>query len=533
MVRKYLMAAICAFSILPMCAQETYESARLAGKDLNGTARYVGMGGAMEALGADISTIRTNPAGIGLFRHSKGSVSFGVVSQQDASKFANGKPTYMSFDQAGFVFAMPSSGRSYVNFAFNYTKSKDFNYILSAASRLNGASQNKLSYLKGMEGVFDIPSLDNGRPQLNDFDEVVSPDNSFNQLDYLYYNTLIYNPNLPVDQQYGFYDAEGYLMKRANTGYIGTYDFNVSGNINDRVYLGATVGVHSVHYKGYSEYTEHLAPNMDNVENVMLDDNRKITGTGIDLRLGVIFRPLEYSPFRIGLHVATPIFYDLTTSNDTYLSYTNYDGHGSIGESYDFKVRTPWEFGISLGHTVGNYLALGASYEYSDYSDCKVKVNNGGYFDDFWGDYYEDNRNDRLMNENLSGNLKGVSTVKLGAEYKVDGNLAVRFGYNYVSPMYSKHGFKDGTLDSPGSYYSSATDYTNWGATNRITCGIGYRVNKFNFDIAYKYSSTSGEFYPFLEYTTDDPSSDLNNICGYEKVENKRHQVMLTMGYTF
>ena len=34
-------------------AQETYDNAQLATKDLNGTARYVGMGGAMEALGAD------------------------------------------------------------------------------------------------------------------------------------------------------------------------------------------------------------------------------------------------------------------------------------------------------------------------------------------------------------------------------------------------------------------------------------------------------------------------------------------------
>lgn len=47
---------------LPAMAQETYENSRLLGNDLNGTARYVGMGGAMEALGADLSTIRTNPA---------------------------------------------------------------------------------------------------------------------------------------------------------------------------------------------------------------------------------------------------------------------------------------------------------------------------------------------------------------------------------------------------------------------------------------------------------------------------------------
>lgn len=45
---------------MPLAAQETYENAKLMKGDLNGTARYVGMGGAMEALGADISTISTN-----------------------------------------------------------------------------------------------------------------------------------------------------------------------------------------------------------------------------------------------------------------------------------------------------------------------------------------------------------------------------------------------------------------------------------------------------------------------------------------
>ena len=74
-------------------AQETYENTKLIDNDLNGTARYVGMGGAMEALGADISVINSNPAGIGLFRRSSGSVSFGLVSQDGASSFKYGNKT--------------------------------------------------------------------------------------------------------------------------------------------------------------------------------------------------------------------------------------------------------------------------------------------------------------------------------------------------------------------------------------------------------------------------------------------------------
>ena len=85
-MKKILTLAL-GFTALAANAQETYESAQLATQDLNGTAKYIGMGGAMEALGADISTMSTNPAGIGLMRHSTASVSFGLVSQNGVEEF--------------------------------------------------------------------------------------------------------------------------------------------------------------------------------------------------------------------------------------------------------------------------------------------------------------------------------------------------------------------------------------------------------------------------------------------------------------
>ena len=88
------MAALL-MGLMPVAAQDTYESARFLGSDLNGTARYVGMGGALEALGADISTISTNPAGIGLYRKKDIAVTFGGnwVSQGSIRKSAAPAPS--------------------------------------------------------------------------------------------------------------------------------------------------------------------------------------------------------------------------------------------------------------------------------------------------------------------------------------------------------------------------------------------------------------------------------------------------------
>lgn len=99
---------------------------------------------------------------------------------------------------------------------------------------------------------------------------------------------------------------------------------------------------------------------------------------------------------------------------------------------------------MSLGHTVGNYLALGASYEYADYSRLDTRVNDG-YDVDYWGDVYEHSSSDEPMNRHTRETLKAVSTLKIGAEAKVMPNLAVRAGYNYVSPMFKRSAIKTET----------------------------------------------------------------------------------------
>lgn len=543
MKKIFLSACLLSLFMAHAHAQETYENTKLIDNDLNGTARYVGMGGAMEALGADISVINSNPAGIGLFRRSTGSVSFGLVSQDGASSFKYGNKTNASFDQAGFVYSMRDGRRTFINLGFNYHKSKNFDYILNAASGLNGASQHKLSYMKALANENNLDKTSSGWRGKFAYTS---------QLDNLYYNTLM----MTSSDGFFYNDASRYAFGRAETGYIGEYDFNSSVNVNDRVYLGVTVGIHDVHYTGHSLYNEALV-NLNNqtAGDITVNDERRITGTGYNASFGIIFRPVDASPFRIGLSVTTPTLYDLKTSNYTYLiNNTKADGGGKLqgdypnyttGESYEFKLFTPWKFGVSLGHTVGNYLALGASYEYADYSRLDTRVNDG-YDVDYWGDVYEHSSSDEPMNRHTRETLKAVSTFKIGAEAKVMPNLAVRAGYNYVSPMFKKEGYKDGNIDSYGSNYSSATDYTNWEATNRYTVGVGYTLGKMSFDLAYQYAQTNGKFHPFadsyLDYTYPGQDSNGNDVTMTEsldnyadavKVSNKRNQLLLTLTYRF
>ena len=511
MKRIYLTVASLAFTSFVAVAQETYENTKLIDNDLNGTARYVGMGGAMEALGADLSTIGTNPAGLGLFRKGKADLSFGLVNQTGMNKFNSLSKTNMSFDQIGVVFNLSKTPNASINIGFNYHKSRNFDQLLNAANTLNNASQNKLTYQKYRNQVFKERK-----------------DLTYSQLDALYMDNLLYDNRT---KKYYNFPATGYLYNQENKGYIGEYDMNLSANLNDRVYLGLTMGIHDVHYKGYSVYTEKCLPNADNIERLSLNDSREITGTGFDVKLGAIVRPMAESPFRLGAYIHTPVWYDLTTSNYTVLTVGT--ARPNVGETYDFRVNTPWKFGLSAGTTLADRIALGATYEYAAYNAMQTRIKDGGTYDWYYGTYYESSHNDRAMNNHTEDALKGQHTLKLGAEARITDHFSLRAGYNYLSALYKDAAVKDGSLNSPGTYYASSTSYVNWKDTNRFTFGLGWNVWRFNIDLAYQYSQQNGTFYPFMAYHEGSAPSVEDNIANPTKVNNKQHQLLLTMGYKF
>ncbi len=516
-------------------AQETYENGNITGGDLNGTARYVGMGGAMDALGADLSTVSSNPAGTALFRRSAAAITMGYTKQTDVEKFADGKKNTFNFDQAGFVISKKMSDDLMINFALNYHQSRNFNQILQAAGQMaDGSSQGRVSYDKGYFGgiVGGNDIYPNASHPIGE--EVYSNNYAFNQLDWLYYNSVVYNPNIDPVNPFVYHGALLYDYGKAQRGFISDYDLNISANLNDRFYAGITFGIKDVHYRSYSEYAELYGWNTPNLGGILLEDHRKISGTGLDMAVGIIVRPIDASPFRVGLSVKSPTIYDLKSENytamfvDTRNANSQYLGPSGldISNSYKFSLYTPWQFGLSVGHTVGKELALGASVEYADYRYTNNRIDD--YVDYGVYDPYEDYTHaDAVMNHNTKDVMRGVFTFKVGGEYKIIPELALRLGYNYLTPKYSSDGFKDGSLYSVGNNFMSTTEYTNWGSTSRITAGLGYSHKQFSLDLAYQYTQTKGTFYPYFD------KFDADNYATSADVYNKLHHMMMTLSYRF
>lgn len=573
-MNRIIALTLCALSI-PAMAQETYESAQLATNDLNGTARYIGMGGAMEALGADITTINTNPAGIGLFRRSWMGISAGLTIQSGNNpssmglNYDDGKVTNADFNQIGFVYSMRTGQKSFLNMAVNYHRSRNFNQVITATNSLHDASISKRAFmgLASWEAGAGFNPEKGKDPRTNNISlmDGLIDDALNHRLTEPF--TLAKNPN-EIWYQDGYLGSNAYATNIINSGYINDFDFNLSGNHNDRVFWGLTFGLKDIRYKSTTMYDEIISnANNKDIGDMYFDSYRRITGSGLNVKAGIIFRPFEEDPFRIGLYINTPTWYSLNCEGRMGISakaqgYTT-DEVQPASFAYHYKMSTPWRFGGSLGTTIADNLALGLTYEYADYSRISNRIEEGEVYVDGWNgytSYFSGSSVDKSMNSNTRSSLRGVSLLKVGAEYKPVSNVAIRLGYNFQSAIYKDSGSKDLMIDpnleygSVGNYYTTY-DFINWQATHRVTLGLGFQLSQHvNLDLSYQYATQKGDYHPFESTTIDtyinsnlgrSEKYNQNPIYGSEEyvattlsgtpssVKNDRHQINATLSYRF
>lgn len=508
--RYFLMAALLGATSVAM-AQDTYLNDRLtAVDDLNGTARYVSMGGALGALGADLSVMGSNPAGMALYRKNDVGLTFGVIMPNGNGWDKNDATTYgenlahASFDQLGMLWSLKCNGKlKYANFGFNYQKKANFNQGFFADNpALGGLSQmDQLAELvnggyntsENLAGLAAVP---------------VETDETMDE----YYLAKDADGN-----RYNAFDSRNNAYTRHQVGSLQSYDFNFSFNIMDRVYTGLTIGAENMNYKAWSEYAEW---GNDGGLNHSLYNDVQIDGYGVNLKWGLIVRPLAEKSFRIGLAGETPTWYRL----DNYTMF-NLDKSDQIYSDLEYNVQTPWKVRLSAASTVGSKFAWGVEYEFANYSKTTM-----GY--PKWDDRDPNhsglsNQKDIYMNLFTKDVLRGQHTLKAGVEYKPMSALALRLGYNYITSRFKDNvSFDQLVLNSRAMDYATSTDYMRLGGVNIFTAGIGYKYKKFYVDMAYKFRMQHGDFYAF-------DTTGMDHDIAPVDVNLNRHQVMMGLGFKF
>ena len=459
----------------------------------SGTARFNSMGGAFTALGADMSTLSQNPAGIGMYRSTefsitprldyvKSNTNFGDLSEDYINKFNIGQIGYVAN-----VFKSESADKSSifnVGISFNRTNSFSQHVLASGINNRSSIADSWAWYgdgtnyknLTGPEGIaYDTWVIDT----------ITGSGGN-------YYGTVFSNYGDDPSSVYG------QRMKRSTIydGYIGEYAFSMGGNYLDKIYWGVTLGINTMRFSSSSEHIEttdkSLPSGFRSMNYVEYYENE---GSGFTFKFGVIARPIEI--LRIGVALHTPTYYKIDEYfyEDISSRFTNGDSYSSSNDPmrFSYALRTPTRLLMGAAVQIQKYGLLSIDYEHLNYGSALFSQTGDGY-----------NYSDK--NSDIKSALKSTGNLRIGGEYRLN-NLYLRSGYGY----YGKP-FKTNEINADLNYRT-------------ISGGIGFRARNVTFDFAYvNYKSKQ---YSIL-YQLPDPST----LVGYDLTTTK-NTFSFTLGCRF
>ena len=145
-MKKTIATLILALLSFTLAAQSGDDACRFSQNFYQGTAKAMGMGNAMGAVGGDMTAICINPAGMGLYRSSELAASINFSDNYNMSTYygteANGNKISVSLPNIGYVYSREKSNYKplrYSQFCISLVRTNDYN-IHTNARGLNPSS---------------------------------------------------------------------------------------------------------------------------------------------------------------------------------------------------------------------------------------------------------------------------------------------------------------------------------------------------------------------------------------------------------
>lgn len=533
---KILLSTFSLFLItLNVSAQGIDDALRYSLNAPTGTARSMAMGNAFGALGGDFSSIGINPAGLAIFRGSEFSVTPSLIFNKTESDYSNtrrdGDGTTFVPNQMGFVWTVKpmrevSEGVISSHFSIGYQRTANFN--LSGFVKGEGVQSSLLDQFVFEANGYTPNGLNNFKDGMAyDMKLLQNPEFSSNGSP-IVFNNLYYHawqkpslggteekPDVVVDWR----ASRGINQQRfiEQEGYKGEFNFSYGANINNNLFLGASLNVLSYRFRENMMHAETPNGGLDATGDPEWDkfdfsgfDYRTYLdqrATGVNLKLGVIYKPIH--EIRVGLAYHTPSVYrvDEEFQGRMNVSYAYEGDHldklplagvSPLGTD-EYRFRTPDKLVASLGAVLGNMFILSFDYERSNYRNAKYKP-----LSDQYRDYSS-------QNDEIRSVFSVANTYRVGAEYKVTNEIALRAGYGfYGSPIKS-------SLSVNKRKYET------------FSGGLGYRMQYYYVDAVYYLGRQQKDY--FL-YSWDERVAGIKAPTP-AKLSVYDHQVAVTVGYRF
>ena len=507
-----------------------------------GTARAMAMAGAFTSLGADLSSMSINPAGLGMYRRNEIALTPMMTFQSSEtpgtmSYAKNGKNRFSMANFGAALNAYEGTGTlTSFTVGIGLNRIADFNsrYSYKTDTPYAGGSvwaptiADIFGQQLGQAGIF--PNSNGGLGY-----EV----NPYYWPAVLGYNGFMITPYYNTDTKEDEYvpDCIGsnasilHYMDVVNSGSINEFTISAGANLNNIVYIGATIGIQSVHkatgvYYGEDYRYDHgpAANSAGDLLETQLDyadlyQKSVLDGSGVNFKLGVTVRPIE--SLRIGVAFHTPTYYslersyygDITTqmyNNATEKTEINQDGtpyQDDMGSnSWCFTSPARLLFGIS--YTFGNFGLITVDYERDWYNGIRVKNTPDG-FEPYPEEYKAE----------FKQAFQGTNTIRAGVEFKPLPTIALRVGAGYTDSMFKN---REHYYDSPLTY-----------ETRYITAGVGFNLSRYvTLDLAYQNVTDKQTKYR-LFYSIENATGDFFTTTGLFDTKSKRHNVAMSLIFRF
>jgi len=495
---KYLITIILISALSAnVLSQSSVEALRYSVINTGGTARYIGLGGAFSAVGADFTTTSINPAGIGLYQGSEVTIT-PAVHNTSTEAIYNGNITNSSknnfhLGNLGIVYATPLKSRPPVKgwrhfqFAGGINRLKDFNNNISMSGP-NPDNSFLDTYVEVAEGPPQIPKENIEQGYQYSYDLTLA---WWTWLLDVYGDSVNYNYWQPV-----YYGGAWQSKTLETKGSMNEVVFSAGGNYNDQFYFGVTLAFPFFKYKETSYYNEYdHADTIYEFSRFERVEYLETKGTGINLKLGMIYRPSNF--IRLGLAIHTPSYffkmkdyywasmeswYDFQVGGDS----VHYDL--SPNGNFDYKLTTPFRTTAGIAFIIGGNGLLSADYEFTDFSMARFNSNSYDYTDE---------------NKDISESYGVSHNIRVGTEWRVN-MISFRAGVNLLTSPY-KNGI-------------------NFGDRKSLSLGAGYRSDYFFMDLAFRYTMTKADYYFY--YTSGVQPNPVSNSY-------KTYDILLTAGFRF
>ncbi len=493
-------------------AQNDVDAMRYSQTSSYGDARFMAMGGAFGSLGANVSCINFNPAGIAMYRKGELVLTPGLQFQSATANHygtnSSDFSTKLSLSNIGFVAAwnqqpkstqttayQPYNGDRYGPgsntpqppkqnktqdipdrwaFGINFNRVADFNYHTTIEGYAKGSSISN-SFRDAANGY--------GPAQLSDYYEGMA------------YQTYLINPSTDSSHYYNWpdYANNAQTLKQTksiqSSGRVGELAFALAHSFHDQFYIGGGIGVPFAKYNYLSTYTEtDDKGQVPYFNSLQFQENITTSGVGFNLKGGAIYRTKKGVKF--GLYAQTSTYYKFTDnyqntlyavfdSLPSYLgSSTNSPSYTSQPGTYSYKMRTPGKVGASVSYVYNKLLAFSLDGEYVNYAGAK----------------YNDNITFFDVNNAIQKKYAGTANIKAGVELNIR-PVVLRAGFgSYGSPFgdvlsgkYVRNSFSGGVgfRGSHNVYLDLGFTYTVWSEHYYVIDPMYVQPSNINYSTLY------------------------------------------------